>query len=89
MGRLTTGITYTHSHDLDNGPFERLIGTRIEIRKKFGLHRIFYYRHFPPCAGCLQLHAQDLVYPQSLPDAQVKHNLLTTTWDSICPNVPV
>lgn len=37
----------------------------------------------------LQLHAQRLVHPQSLPDTQVQHNLLATTRNSISPDISI
>lgn len=37
----------------------------------------------------LQLHAQHLMYPQSLPDTQVKHDFFTSTRDSISSDIPI
>ena len=40
-------------------------------------------------AAFSQLHAQSLVHPQRLADAQIQHNLLTATGDRIRPDISV
>lgn len=37
----------------------------------------------------LQLHPQRLIDPQTLPDAQIQHDFLTTTRDGISPDISV
>ena len=86
--------------DLESNLFLCVYSSYSQNQKKKSA-RYLIYPHSPPSplplpslsshpsTKLLKFHTHNLPYPQTLPDTQIQHNLLTPPGNSICPNIPI